>query len=96
MKSTLESNQSASAIWTRIIKPEQGTLTPEAARGLLDLAFDDDDQRRVVALSRKAQDGALTPEEQAELEEYVRVNNELMVLQSKARLSLQQARPSSS
>ena len=32
------------------------------------------------------------PDERAELEEYVRVNNELMILQSKARLSLQKPR----
>ena len=34
--------------------------------------------------------GSLSEEERAELEEYLRVNNELMILQSKARLSLQE------
>jgi hypothetical protein len=88
---TLTPDKTASAIWGRIVKPDQGTLTPETARGFLKLGFGDDDQRRVTALSRKAQDGTLDPEERAELEEYIRVNNELMILQSKARLSLKQA-----
>ena len=57
------------------------------------LDFDPEDQRRVEVLSCKAADGTLSAEERAELEEYVRVNNELMILQSKARLSLQKTRP---
>ena len=83
--------ETASAIWGRIVKPDQGTLTPETARGFLKLGFSDDDQRRVAVLSRKAQDGSLGPEERAELDEYIRVNNELMILQSRARLSLKRA-----
>jgi hypothetical protein len=91
MEPALAPEQTASAIWGRIIKPDRGTLTPEAARGILDLAFDAEDQHRVAALSQKAQAGTLTASERAELEEYVRVNNELMLLQSKARTSLKRA-----
>jgi hypothetical protein len=43
-------------------------------------------------LSSRASEGTLSAEERAELEEYVRVNNELMILQSKARPSLQEPR----
>jgi hypothetical protein len=91
MEFTLAAEKTAPAIWGRVIKPDDGTLSPEAARGLLALAFDAEDQRRVDVLSRKAQDGSLTPEERAELGEYVRVNHELMILQSKARVSLKRA-----
>jgi hypothetical protein len=91
MESALTPSKTASAIWARILKPDQRTLTPELARTILKLDFDAEDQRRVAILSRKAGDGALTPEERAELEEYNRVNHELMILQSKARLSLKQA-----
>ena len=45
-------------------------------------------------LSAKAQKGTLTPEERAEIEELIRVNLKLAILQSKARLSLKRAKPS--
>jgi hypothetical protein len=92
MQTTLSPNQTASAIWSRIVKPDRATFTPELARAILKLDFDREDQERVEILSAKAQKGSLTPEERAELEEYIRVNNELMILQSKARLSLQRKR----
>jgi hypothetical protein len=88
MESTLSPNQTAGAIWSRIVKPERGTLTPELAHAILELDFDAEDHDRVNRLSTRAQEGLLPPQERAELEEYIRVNNELMVLQSKARLSL--------
>ena len=92
MPLTLAPSKTASAIWSRIVHPERGTLAPEVARALLKLDFDPDDQRRVEVLSSRASDGTLSTEERAELEEYIRVNNELMILQSKARLSLQEPR----
>ena len=69
-----------------------GNARAEVARALLKLDFDPEDQRRVEMLSSRASDGTLSTEERAELEEYIRVNNELMILQSKARLSLQEPR----
>jgi hypothetical protein len=35
MESTLSPDKTASAIWGRIVKPDRGTLTPEAARAIL-------------------------------------------------------------
>jgi len=92
MPPTLTPSKTASAIWSRIVQPERGTLSPEVARAWLKLDFNAEDQRRVEVLSSRASDGTLSAEERAELEEYVRVNNELMILQSKARLSLQKTR----
>ena len=92
MQATLSPNQTASAIGSRSVKPERATFTPELARAILKLDFDRQDQQRVELLSAKAQKGSLTPEERAELGEYIRVNNELMILQSKARLSLKRKR----
>jgi hypothetical protein len=94
MESTLSPNKTASAIWARVVKPNRGTLTPEVARAILKLDFDPEDRERINLLSAKAQKGSLSAEERAELEEYVRVNAELMVLQSKARLSLKRAKSS--
>jgi hypothetical protein len=95
MESTLLPSQTSPAIWSRIVKPDRTNLTPEAARAILKLDFDPEDHQRVDELSAKAQKGTLTPAERAELEEYIRVGYELAVLQSKARLSLRRANPSS-
>lgn len=94
MESTLSPSKTASAIWSRIVKADQANLSPEVARTILKFGFDPEDHRRIDELSAKAQKGTLTPEERAELEEYVRVNTQLTILQSKARLSLKRAKPS--
>jgi len=46
MQTTLSPNQTASAIWSRIVKPERATFTPELARAILKLDFDREDHRR--------------------------------------------------
>jgi hypothetical protein len=92
--STLSPSKTASAIWSRIVKADQANLTPEVARTILKFGFDPEDHRRIDELSAKAQKGTLAPEERAELEEYVRVNTQLTILHSKARLSLKRAKHS--
>lgn len=79
------------AIIGRLIKPDNADFSPEAAREILSLQFDDADQKRMQALSLKAQEGTLTPDEQADIESYRRVGRMLGVLWSKARLSLKHA-----
>ena len=63
-------------------------------RAILKINFTPEDHRRVDELSAKAQKGTLTPEERAELEEYVRVDLKLTVLRSKAQMSLKRANTS--
>jgi hypothetical protein len=79
------------AIVGRLIKPDHGDFSPEAARELLSLQFGPEDQTRMNELSLKAQGGTLTSSEQAEVENYRRVGYWLGVLWSKARLSLKRA-----
>lgn len=79
------------ATLSRIIEPELATLTPERARTVLGWTFRREDRERVDVLSIKAQEGSLTTEERAELDEYLRVANLLALLKSKARLSLKTA-----
>jgi hypothetical protein len=67
------------------MRSDRGSLTPEAARAILSLDFTPEDHHRVEELSRKAQEGLLSDEERADLEEYLRVNDALTILQSKAR-----------
>ena len=93
-EATRSPGKTASAIGGRIVKPDQANLSPEIARAILKIDFTPEDHRRVDELSAKAQKGTLTPEERAELEEYVRVDLKLTVLRSKARLSLKRANPS--
>ena len=72
----------------RVIEPESGGLLPDHARYVLSLGFSSAERKRYLELSEKAQDGQLSPEDQAELDEFLTVNGLLMLLQSKARRSL--------
>jgi hypothetical protein len=58
------------------VKPDRGNLTADVARALLELDFSPRDRQRVDELSAKARDGSLKKTERAELEEYIRVNDQ--------------------
>ena len=79
------------ATLSHIIEPELAKVTPERAQTVLSWTFRQDDRDRVDVLSIKAQEGSLTPEERAELEEYIRVGDLLALLKARARLSLKAA-----
>jgi hypothetical protein len=49
-------------IWLRLILRETGDLSPESAREWLRLRFSNIDIERIRDLSRKANDGVLTPQ----------------------------------
>ena len=59
-----------------------------AARYLLALGFRQEEREKMHALSLKAQEGTLTPEEKAEIDCYERVGHLLSILKSKARRAL--------
>ena len=77
-----------SGILERVIAPGRPTLAPELARYVLTLAFPPADQGRYAELAERAQQGTLSAADQVELDEYLNVNDFLMVVQSKARTSL--------
>lgn len=79
---------SEAAILDRIVHPDQPTFSPDAARGILELDFDQADKARMRELSAKAREGTLTPDEQAAINNYERVGHFLNILQSKALRSL--------
>jgi hypothetical protein len=83
-----DSVNSEVAILSRLIEPDRSALTPEAARFLLELRFQDADLRRMNELAEKAQDGILSPVEEKEIENYRHVGHLLALLRSKARASL--------
>jgi hypothetical protein len=76
------------AIWERILIPGGEDITPEAACYLLRLDFTSADHARMEQLNEKAADGTLSPSEQRELDDYVRVGHQLARLQSTARTIL--------
>ncbi len=84
MKTAVLPATTEAAIWARVIHPN-GELTPAVARAILQLEFSEDDQERMHELSQKAQEGALTPEEQFEIDNFERVGNMLAIWKSQAR-----------
>jgi hypothetical protein len=76
------------AILTRIAGPDEPVLSPAAAEGLLALRFSQADSDRMNELAAKARAGALSDDEQAEVEAYSRINSLLGILHSKARRAL--------
>ena len=83
---------SEAEILSRAIRPEEGDLSPDAARALLNLSLPDPDQRRAGDLAAKACAGELSEREGIELNNYRAVGRMLELMKSKARLSLQKAR----
>ncbi len=79
---------SETAIFERIVLPNDPGLSQEAARSLLALGFSLDDTARMRALLEKAKLGSLTAEEQQAMDNYERVGHYLGILQSKARHAL--------
>ena len=77
------------AILDRVIDPGHSTLSPDAARSIMALGFPQLDIERMNLLSEKARNGLLAPEEDAELDSYLRVGRFLALMQAKARQSLQ-------
>ncbi len=77
-----------SDIFERIIAAKRGTLTPAAARSLLELEFPSRESARIRTLLRKNNAGTIAPSERLALENYLRVGQFLDLLHAKARLLL--------
>ena len=80
-------------ILSRVIAPSKPNLPPSMAEIILAFTFPNEDRERMNQLAEKAREGALTGEEQAEIDAYERVGHFLSLLQSKARISLEEAEP---
>jgi hypothetical protein len=76
------------SILEHVINPKRGDLAADLARYILSLDFPETDQARFEELSVKAQQGRLTDQERAELEDFLNINDFLTIVQSKARVSL--------
>jgi hypothetical protein len=83
-------NEKESAILSRLIEPENGNWSKDAAESILKLSFPTSDTNRMNVLAAKARLGSLSPDEQMETEIYMRAGRLVELLQSKARISLKQ------
>jgi hypothetical protein len=77
----------SAAIWQRVVE-FNGELSPSAARALLKLHFSERDHTLLDELSAKARVGALTADEQMQLDTFERLGCLLDILHSKARRAL--------
>jgi hypothetical protein len=81
------------SILERIIEPKRGGFSNEHARYVLSLDFSAQEQAHYADLAQRMQDGSLSEQEEAELDEFVAANALLTILQSKARISLKKHNP---
>jgi hypothetical protein len=81
-------SEQRTSVLSRIIRPDQDDLSPEATRSILKLRFEEEDLRRMHELAEKNQRGELSEPERSELGEYRQAGLVLDLLQSRARLSL--------
>jgi len=78
-------------VWLRILHPDD-ELSPGVSRAILGLSFPEREIDRMHELSAKARAGSLTPEEDAEMDNFERVGSILSILKSKARQVLKRRR----
>ncbi|HWE97533.1 MAG TPA: hypothetical protein VG269_26480, partial [Tepidisphaeraceae bacterium] len=76
-----------------LIEPEQGSFSADLARYVLSLKFSPRQQARFEELSYKVQDGALSGDEERELDAFLAAETLLIVLKSKATRSLDRHSP---
>ena len=94
IKSPERGRTSEIAIFARIIRADDGDLSGKLARYILTLGFDEADQQRMRDLAQRNQEGCLSPDEEEELQHFVKAGHLLALLHSKARRSLRQKKRS--
>ena len=74
----------------RLLEPLTDALTPEVAAAIVGLRADPELEARVSELRRKANEGTLTAEEDAEYKEFVEAVDVVSILQAKSRRYLEE------
>jgi hypothetical protein len=87
----IDTTPSEGTLLDGLLEPFGACLTPEVARRLVDLQANATTVARVEELADKCNEGTLTPDERAEYESYVQVNQVMTMLKAKARKFLQSA-----
>ena len=76
------------AILERALGLNRAGFSPAVAREILKFSFPPEDRDRYLGLSAKAQEGGLSAAERSELEDYLNVDDLLIMLKAKAEASL--------
>src|SRR2546423_5321977 len=82
MKTAAISPTTEAEVWMRILHPDQ-ELSPRVARAILGFSLSKNDISRMHDLSARARAGTLTPEEDAEMDNFERVGSMLSILKWK-------------
>jgi len=69
----------------RFLEPVTEALTPAAARKIVDLRADPELTTHIDQLRRKAKEGTLTPDEDAQYKDFVEALDVISIIQAKAR-----------
>ena len=69
----------------RLLDPLTEVLTPESASALLNLRADPELEAHIDELRRKANEGTLTPVEDAEYKDFIEAVDIVSIMQAKAR-----------
>lgn len=69
----------------RFLDPVGGCLTPDVARRIVEWRPDEELRKRIEELGRRADEGTLTAEEDAEYRDYIDEGDVIALLQAKAR-----------
>ena len=89
MGASLAIPNTEASILTRLLDLRAANLTPAVAEFLVTIQYSGEDIARMNDLSGLAQQGALTADQQAELDSYIHVSNLLALMQSRARRMLE-------
>jgi hypothetical protein len=79
---------SEAEIIEKVVAPQSGRFSAEAARAILTLAFDRPTTSRIRRLLKKNNEGKISSDDRLTLERYLRVGQLFDLLHAKARLSL--------
>jgi hypothetical protein len=80
-----QNGSSEATILARVLGNDEGTLSPQMARYLLDRGFSKRDKARMHDLAVRNQSDALSADEQDELSSYAKAGTLLSILKSRAR-----------
>ena len=69
----------------RLLDPLTDVFTPEVATAIVELRADSELETHIAELRRKANDGTLTPAEEAEYKDFVEAVDLISIIQAKAR-----------
>ena len=85
MKRAIMESMATTSYLDRLLDPLTDAFTPEVASAVLELRADSELEARIAELRCKANEGTLTPAEDAEYKDFVEAVDLISIIQAKAR-----------